>query len=233
MRRAPDSHHRRRLLPGAGLACRRAVGAGARRRDARRHRHAGAGGHRPRLRRRAVPLRPQPSRDQRHDRVLRAADVRHPPRDRVLPRWLAYAKASGMRFRTRPPGVVEGAVGAGTLNLPVPCARARGAGDQALQVHADRAAHAHQDAARPALPRPREAGQCDREGARRAGQAASTRRDPDRRGQPARSPGGVAMGRTRDQHRAARGAEKRPRPRCTCASATTAASRSRRAAGRS
>ena len=39
--------------------------------------------------------------------------------------WLDYAQASGMRFRTRPPGVVEGAVGAGTLNLPVPCARAR------------------------------------------------------------------------------------------------------------
>jgi len=39
--------------------------------------------------------------------------------------WLAYAKASGMHFRTRPPGVVESAVSAGTLNLPVPCARAR------------------------------------------------------------------------------------------------------------
>jgi len=39
--------------------------------------------------------------------------------------WLAYAKTSGMHFRTRPPGVVESAVSAGTLNLPVPCARAR------------------------------------------------------------------------------------------------------------
>jgi 5-methyltetrahydropteroyltriglutamate--homocysteine methyltransferase len=39
--------------------------------------------------------------------------------------WLEYAKASGMRFRTRPPGVVEGAVGAGSLNLPIPCARAK------------------------------------------------------------------------------------------------------------
>jgi 5-methyltetrahydropteroyltriglutamate--homocysteine methyltransferase len=39
--------------------------------------------------------------------------------------WLAYSKASGMRFRTRPPGVVEGAVSAGTLNLPIPCARAK------------------------------------------------------------------------------------------------------------
>jgi 5-methyltetrahydropteroyltriglutamate--homocysteine methyltransferase len=39
--------------------------------------------------------------------------------------WLAYSKASGMRFRTRPPGVVEGPVSAGTLNLPIPCARAK------------------------------------------------------------------------------------------------------------
>ncbi len=39
--------------------------------------------------------------------------------------WLAYSKASGMRFRTRPPGVVEGPVRAGTLNLPIPCARAK------------------------------------------------------------------------------------------------------------
>lgn len=39
--------------------------------------------------------------------------------------WLDYAKASGMRFRTRPPGVVEGAIGAGTLNLPIACARAK------------------------------------------------------------------------------------------------------------
>lgn len=39
--------------------------------------------------------------------------------------WLDYAKASGMRFRTRPPGVVVGAVGAGALNLPIACARAK------------------------------------------------------------------------------------------------------------
>jgi 5-methyltetrahydropteroyltriglutamate--homocysteine methyltransferase len=30
-----------------------------------------------------------------------------------------------MRFRTRPPGVVEGAIGAGTLNLALACARAK------------------------------------------------------------------------------------------------------------
>jgi len=39
--------------------------------------------------------------------------------------WLEYAKGAGMRFRTRPPGVVEGPIGAGTLNLPLACAQAR------------------------------------------------------------------------------------------------------------
>jgi 5-methyltetrahydropteroyltriglutamate--homocysteine methyltransferase len=39
--------------------------------------------------------------------------------------WLEYSKGAGMRFRTRPPGVVEGAIGAGTLNLPLACAQAR------------------------------------------------------------------------------------------------------------
>src|SRR5690348_15861840 len=39
--------------------------------------------------------------------------------------WLEYSQASGMRFRARPPGVVEGEIGAGTLNLKLPCARAK------------------------------------------------------------------------------------------------------------
>lgn len=39
--------------------------------------------------------------------------------------WLAYSKGAGMRFRTRPPGVVEGPVGEGTLNLSLACARAK------------------------------------------------------------------------------------------------------------
>jgi len=39
--------------------------------------------------------------------------------------WLDYAKGPGMRFRTRPPGVVESAIGPGTLNLKLPCARAK------------------------------------------------------------------------------------------------------------
>ena len=39
--------------------------------------------------------------------------------------WLAYSRRAGTRFRTRPPGVVEGPLGAGTLNLPIACARAR------------------------------------------------------------------------------------------------------------
>jgi 5-methyltetrahydropteroyltriglutamate--homocysteine methyltransferase len=39
--------------------------------------------------------------------------------------WLDYSKGAGMRFRTRPPGVVEGPIGPGTLNLKLPCARAK------------------------------------------------------------------------------------------------------------
>jgi 5-methyltetrahydropteroyltriglutamate--homocysteine methyltransferase len=39
--------------------------------------------------------------------------------------WLDYARDSGMRFRTRPPGVVEGPLGAGSLNLKLACARAK------------------------------------------------------------------------------------------------------------
>jgi len=39
--------------------------------------------------------------------------------------WIGYSRSAGMKFRTRPPGVVEGRIGAGTLNLPVACARAR------------------------------------------------------------------------------------------------------------
>jgi 5-methyltetrahydropteroyltriglutamate--homocysteine methyltransferase len=37
---------------------------------------------------------------------------------------LAYRQAEGMRFRTRPPGVVEGPLGSGTLDLPLACQRA-------------------------------------------------------------------------------------------------------------
>jgi 5-methyltetrahydropteroyltriglutamate--homocysteine methyltransferase len=45
--------------------------------------------------------------------------------DIAFSEWLDYSKAGGMRFRTRPPGVVEGPIGAGTLNLKLPCARAK------------------------------------------------------------------------------------------------------------
>lgn len=38
---------------------------------------------------------------------------------------LAYRGEVGMSFRTRPPGVIEGPIGSGTLDLPDACARAR------------------------------------------------------------------------------------------------------------
>ena len=38
---------------------------------------------------------------------------------------IAYRKAGGMQFRARPPGVVDRALGSGTLDLPSACARAK------------------------------------------------------------------------------------------------------------
>src|SRR5918997_6778740 len=38
---------------------------------------------------------------------------------------LAYRALPGMRFRTRPPGVVDGPISSGTLDLPLPCQRAK------------------------------------------------------------------------------------------------------------
>ncbi len=47
--------------------------------------------------------------------------------------WLDYSREAGMRFRTRPPGVVVGAIGAGTLNLKLPCMRAQGLATRPLK----------------------------------------------------------------------------------------------------
>src|SRR6478735_6296070 len=38
---------------------------------------------------------------------------------------IAYRSLPGMRFRTRPPGVVDGAIASGTLDLPLACQRAK------------------------------------------------------------------------------------------------------------
>src|SRR5688572_24841335 len=40
--------------------------------------------------------------------------------------WIDYSIGAATRFRSKPPGVVEGAIGPGSLNLPVACARGRG-----------------------------------------------------------------------------------------------------------
>ncbi len=53
--------------------------------------------------------------------------------DIAFSEWLDYSKGAGMRFRTRPPGVVDGPVGAGTLNLPVACARAKSLASRPLK----------------------------------------------------------------------------------------------------
>jgi len=54
---------------------------------------------------------------------------------------IAYRNAEATRFRTRPPGVVEGALGSGSLDLPLACRR-EGAHEDDLQVHRHRPAHA-------------------------------------------------------------------------------------------
>jgi 5-methyltetrahydropteroyltriglutamate--homocysteine methyltransferase len=47
--------------------------------------------------------------------------------------WLAYSKGAGMKFRARPPGVVTGPVGAGTLNLALACRRAKSLASKPLK----------------------------------------------------------------------------------------------------
>jgi 5-methyltetrahydropteroyltriglutamate--homocysteine methyltransferase len=39
--------------------------------------------------------------------------------------WIDYSRGAATRFRSKPPGVVEGPIGPGSLNLPVACARGR------------------------------------------------------------------------------------------------------------
>ncbi|HKI63422.1 MAG TPA: cobalamin-independent methionine synthase II family protein [Burkholderiales bacterium] len=46
---------------------------------------------------------------------------------------LGYREKHGMRFRTRPPGVVDGPVGPGTLDLPLACSRARNLASRPLK----------------------------------------------------------------------------------------------------
>jgi len=75
------------------------------------------------------------------DGELSRFDVNHPetngmieyfvrPMDGIRTRMsfdevLSYRAQRGMGFRTRPPGVVDGPVGCGTLDLPLACARAK------------------------------------------------------------------------------------------------------------
>ena len=84
---------------------------------------------------------------------------------------VAYRAQPATKFRTRPPAVVEGPIGAGTLDLPQACARARKLDAATVQVHPDRPAYARQDALRRPLPQPARAGDGDRGRARRASTA--------------------------------------------------------------
>lgn len=46
---------------------------------------------------------------------------------------IAYTRQAGMRFRARPPGIVESALGSGTLDLPSACASARALASRPLK----------------------------------------------------------------------------------------------------
>lgn len=83
------------------------------------------------------------------DGELYRFDVNHPetngmieyfvkPMDGIMQRFsfddlIAYRASSGMRFRTRPPGVVTGPIGGGALDLPLACARAKAMATRAFK----------------------------------------------------------------------------------------------------
>src|SRR3982750_137439 len=54
-------------------------------------------------------------------------------RDIGFSEWVDYSRAAVTRFRTRPPGVVEGPIGAGSLNLALACARAKALSTRAFK----------------------------------------------------------------------------------------------------
>src|SRR3954469_10185151 len=54
-------------------------------------------------------------------------------RDIGFSEWVDYSRAAVTRFRTRPPGVVEGQIGAGSLNLALACARAKALSTRAFK----------------------------------------------------------------------------------------------------
>ena len=182
--RAADQDDRCRFLSVSRLARRAAVRAGGDRRDARGHPHAGAGRHRSRLRRRALPLRREPSRDQRDDRVFREADG-----GRALGRDV---RGTGRLSRSTGNEIPHASAGRG--RRPCRTRHARSATGlracekthrPAVQVHADRPAYAGEDALRHSLQelaRPRDG---DRRRARRAGEALRRRRHSGRRSKPA------------------------------------------------
>ena len=114
-------------------------------------------------------------------------------------------RAGKMGFRGRPPGVVEGPIGAGHARTAGRLRAREAARDPPVQVHADRAAHAGEDARRPALQVDRGPRARDRRRARRAGEAPRRRGRPGRRGQPPGRAGRMGVGGGGDQPRARRG----------------------------
>ena len=115
---------------------------------------------------------------------------------------VAYRAQRGMGFRTRPPAVVEGAVGAGTLDLPHACARGRRLASKPFKftlTGPHMLAKSVIDKHYGSVP---DLAMAIARCARRAGPASRRRCGADRRGQHSGQPRRMAMGGGRDQPRA-------------------------------
>ena len=159
------------------------------------------------------------------------ADGRRAHRQSTFDELVAYRAQPATKFRTRPPAVVEGPIGPGTLDLPQACARAKRLADAAVQVHADRPAHAGEDAATTVTTRTRRSSRMAiadvlAEQVKHLDADVVQVDEANLPGSPDEWEWAAeAINRVLDAVQDAR------RP-CICASATTAASRSRRAPGR-
>ena len=140
-------------------------------------------------------------------------------REMTFDEVLAYRAQPGMRFRTRPPGVVEGPLGSGTLDLPLACRAPR---------HWRRTPSSSPSPARTCWPRPcstattatrlRSPTRSPTCSPRRCAISTPTSSSSTRRTCPAIPRNGSG----RHRRSTASSMRCRRRPQCTCASATTA-----------
>ena len=137
----------------------------------------------------------------------------------------AFRSKHAVGFRMRPPGVVEGPIGAGTLALPDACARAKALASHPFKFTLTGPHMLAKTLVDRHYKSTAELAHGARRRARGAGAAPRRRRRPGRRGEPARARPTNGTG-PRPRSTACSTRCRRP-PRCIYASATTAASRRR------